>query len=56
MPAGLRGYEGDVLDEDVEDSNMGTCVILSVPEHQLYIRTHNYYMGKISLSFYRRFD
>lgn len=49
MPAGLRGFEGGYTNVTPGDDNIGTCVILSLPEFQLYLRTHDYYMGKIPL-------
>ncbi|KAJ3553006.1 hypothetical protein NM688_g3848 [Phlebia brevispora] len=43
MPAGLRGYERDYA-EIAGDNDIGTCVMLSFPEFQLYLRTHDYFM------------
>ena len=45
MPAGLRGYESD-QPGDLE-GDIGTCVMLALPELQIHLRTHDYYMGKI---------
>lgn len=45
LPAGLPGYE---VSNDIKDMNIGVgaCVILTVPELQLQLRLHDYYMGK----------
>ncbi|KAI0342100.1 hypothetical protein BDW22DRAFT_1358216 [Trametopsis cervina] len=42
-PAGLRGYEVDA--KGTADSNdIGRCTMLSLPELQLQLRSHDYYM------------
>lgn len=45
MPAGMRGYEGERADETLDDDNIGTCAMLALPELQLFLRTHDYFMG-----------
>lgn len=45
LPAGLPGYEAS---SDLKDMNVGigACVVATVPEIQLQLRLHDYYMGK----------
>lgn len=43
MPAGLRGYETDQSDNT--EGDIGTCVMLALPELQIHLRSHEYYMG-----------
>ena len=44
IPASTRGYEKeDEMNEGQAD--IGTCVMQAMPELQLQLRTHNYYMG-----------
>lgn len=44
IPASMRGYEKeDEMNEGQAD--IGTCVMQAMPELQLQLRTHNYYMG-----------
>lgn len=47
MPTGLRGYEGDHPKDSLGDTGMGSCVMMALPEMQLYLRTHDYFMGII---------
>ncbi|GJE95456.1 hypothetical protein PsYK624_116400 [Phanerochaete sordida] len=42
MPVGLRGYESD--QHEGEDPDMGTCVVMSLPELQIHLRSHEYFM------------
>lgn len=46
MPAGLPGYES-FSDNAAKRSevDLGSCVVLQVPDLQLQLRTNNYYMG-----------
>jgi hypothetical protein len=44
MPAGLRGYERDP--PDAQRADLGTCVLLSLPELQIHLRSNEYYMGE----------
>ncbi|KAI0699566.1 hypothetical protein BC835DRAFT_1412549 [Cytidiella melzeri] len=43
VPASLRGYE---LDDDGSNgsADIGTCVLMALPELQIQLRTHEYYM------------
>ena len=43
MPVGLRGYESD-QPGDLE-GDIGACVMLALPEMQIHLRSHDYYMG-----------
>lgn len=48
MPAGLPGYERTCTspdDEALNDVGIGPGLLLSLPELQLYLRLHDYYMG-----------
>ncbi len=45
IPASLRGYEMESDDADKGPPDIGTCVMMAMPELQLQLRTHNYYMG-----------
>ena len=45
LPAGLRGYERDDDTKLDGPADIGTCVMLAMPELQLYLRTHEYFMG-----------
>jgi hypothetical protein len=49
LPAGLPGYEAS---SDANDRNIGigACVIVAVPELQLQLRLHDYYMGKLAFT------
>ena len=49
LPAGLPGYEssGDIKDSE---SGIGGCVVVTIPEIQLQLRLHDYYMGKSTLT------
>lgn len=44
MPVGLRGYETNEPDD--QEGDIGTCVMMSLPELQIHLRSHEYYMGK----------
>lgn len=44
MPAGLRGY--DVDQANGQEADIGTCILLSLPELQVHLRTNEYYMGR----------
>ena len=46
MPAGLRGYERD-RPETLNNEDIGACMMLSFPEFQLYLRSHDYFMGML---------
>ncbi len=48
MPAGLRGYERDRVDAP-DDNDIGACLMLSFPEFQVYMRSHDYFMGMLAL-------
>lgn len=50
MPAGLRGYEVDHEDPSKDLNDIGTCTMMALPELQLQLRTHDYYMGMPSAS------
>jgi hypothetical protein len=45
LPAGLPGHEASGDNED-RKVGIGACVIVTVPEIQLQLRLHDYYMGK----------
>lgn len=47
FPAGLLGYEvSDPAQGPAPgDVGVGACLILAIPELQLYFRLHDYYMG-----------
>ena len=46
VPAGLPGYDKTCTATVGEDpTGIGPCVILSIPELQLQLRLHDYYMG-----------
>lgn len=45
VPAGLPGYES-VSDWDTPgEHGIGPCLLLHVPELQLHLRLHDYFMG-----------
>jgi hypothetical protein len=44
VPASLRGYELDAGLEK-ESPGIGLCTMLALPELQLQLKTHDYYMG-----------
>lgn len=43
LPAGIPGYEGTVNDKA---DSIGQCLALDFPQLQVYLRLHDYYMGK----------
>jgi len=46
LPAGLPGYE---VSSNIKGMNVGigACVVATIPEIQLQLRLHDYYMGKL---------
>jgi len=50
LPAGLPGYEtSDPAQNPAPgDMGVGACLILAIPEFQLHVRLHDYYMGTIN--------
>lgn len=46
LPAASRGYENDHSKIVDCETDIGTCLLLSLPELQLELRTHDYYMGE----------
>ena len=51
MPAGLPGYEIYSLTEayNLDNINIGECMVLRIPSLQLQLRTNEYYMGIVHL-------
>jgi hypothetical protein len=47
LPAGLTEFERVHESQDKRDAQMGdgACVLLTVPNLQLHLRTHDYFMG-----------
>lgn len=45
QPAGLLGYELSNENQSKHDLRTGPCLVLSVPDIQLQLRLHDYYMG-----------
>lgn len=49
LPAGAPGYERgparDDPDHNEQDSDIGACVVLSVPLLQVRMRLHEFFMG-----------
>lgn len=45
LPAGLTGYEKECTDETGID--VGQCVLLDIPDLQLHLRLHDYFMGTL---------
>ena len=46
LPVASRGYENDHSEAIDNGTDIGTCVLLTLPELQLELRTHDYYMGE----------
>lgn len=48
LPAGIPGYEtyNPLPGQDPRDVCLGACAMVSVPDLQLQLRTHDYYMGE----------
>lgn len=49
VPAGIPGYESYSVKEahNLDNVDMGACAVLIMPDLQLRLRVHDYYMGKI---------
>lgn len=47
MPTGLPGYDKGFTGQErrAEEAGLGACAMYIVPELQLQLRTHDYYMG-----------
>lgn len=47
MPAGIPGYESFSVKQahNLDNVDMGACAVLVVPDLQLRLKTHDYYMG-----------
>lgn len=53
LPAGLLAYRTSsqkVKGDDVEDDT-GACLMLHIPEIQLHLRLHDFFMGKRKCTF-----
>lgn len=49
IPAGLPGYESYNVKEthNLDNIDMGACAVLVMPDLQLHLRTHDYFMGML---------
>ena len=45
LPAGLPGYEASSDNKD-KNVGIGACVVAILPDLQLQLRLHDYFMGK----------
>ncbi|KAJ7901907.1 hypothetical protein B0H14DRAFT_3080144 [Mycena olivaceomarginata] len=44
IPAGLPGYESSVRAESLHNAGIGSCVLLDIPELQVHLRLHDFFM------------
>lgn len=49
IPAGLPGYErSNPLGSDSHSTGIGACLLLDIPELQVHLRLHDFFMGTSS--------
>lgn len=48
MPAGIVGYERSCTGaKDDDDAGIGAALVLTIPEIQVHLRLHDYFMGML---------